>query len=278
MTNVAQLYVVATPIGNLSDISFRAIDVLKQVDLILSEDTRTSQKLLSHYGIETKLQAFHDHNEKHVTKRVIESLQAGKTMALISDAGTPLISDPGYTLIKACHEAGVQVSPIPGASASVVAMCVSGLPCDKFFFVGFLPTQDKAKQLLLDKIIHAEHTTILYESPRRVVDLLKTLVEQLEPERLVTVARELTKKFETIRTDRLDIIYDWISAEDTETRGEFVILIGPNQQSHEVELTDEVIRILKLLLAEMPPKKACKIAGEITGLSHKKLYQVAIEL
>ena len=222
------LLVVPTPIGNLSDFSFRAVDILKEVDLILAEDSRTSSRLLGHYGIETRVRSYHMHNEHKVFEDLVEQMKTGRSMALISDAGTPGISDPGFLLIRACHEAGIQVSCLPGPTAFVPALVSSGIPCDKFHYEGFLPHK-KGRQTRLKYICNLEVTTVLYESPHRLVRCLKELAEFCGPERIACVCREISKVHEEIRRDSLsELISDFESR--SAVKGEIVIVLSANSK------------------------------------------------
>jgi len=218
------LYLVATPIGNLSDISTRALETLKSVDLIYCEDTRTSAHLLHHYGINVPLVAFHQHNEHKRLQELIQHLQAGKSIALISDAGTPGISDPGFLAARAAHQAGLPVCAIPGASALTTALSACGLPCDRFIFEGFLPPK-KGRSSRLDEMVHETKTVVLYESPYRLLRLLEEIHQKMGDQRLVAVARELTKKFEEIQRGPIVEVLETFRNRET-IKGEFVIIIA----------------------------------------------------
>ncbi len=214
------LYIVATPIGNLQDITLRALDILKEVDLIAAEDTRHSKRLLVHFDIRTPILSLHAHNEDEKNQKLMEMLQSNKSIALISDAGTPLISDPGYRLVSTAHELGIKVVPVPGACAAMTALCASGLPTDRFYFTGFLPAKSQARINRLNEFIHYSATLILYEAPHRIVDLMEDIVKVMGPTRRVGIARELTKKFETIYTDEAIKVLSKIKAHDEERLGE----------------------------------------------------------
>jgi 16S rRNA (cytidine1402-2'-O)-methyltransferase len=218
------LYLVPTPIGNLGDITVRALEILKSVDVILAEDTRTSKKLLAHYDISTPLRAYHAHNEHAVTPRLIEELQTGATIALVSDAGTPSISDPGFLLVRACRQADIKVECLPGATAIIPALVTSGLPSDKFFFEGFLPHK-KGRQTRLIYLSALETTFVLYESPHRLLKCLRQLIDHCGPDRMACVARELTKLHEDVRTASLQELLSHYEAQ-TKVRGEIVIVVG----------------------------------------------------
>lgn len=271
------LYIVATPIGNLDDITLRAKDILSEVDAIAAEDTRHSRPLLNHLGINTPLFAVHDHNEEQKSEAIIERLQRGESIALISDAGTPLISDPGYRLVKAAHQAGQQVCPIPGASAMVSALSVCGLATDRFCFEGFLSAKSGARREQLQKLTDEPRTLIFYESSHRVVATLADMVEIFGAEHEATLARELTKKFETIKQATLAELQLFVSGDANQQKGEFVILIAGKKGPKTDTLDSESRRIVELLGNELPVKQASKLAAEITGLKKRALYQYLLE-
>jgi len=273
--NSACLYIVATPIGNLSDISERAVQILKQVDLIAVEDTRHSGKLLQHSGVSTPTQALHEHNEAKKVKQLIELLAAGKSIALISDAGTPLISDPGYQLVKAAIDAGIKVSPVPGASALIAALSASGLPSDAFIFEGFLPNKSAGRLKKLEALADESRTLIFYEAPHRIIDCLEDMQQVFRAERVAVVARELTKTFETIKKDSLENLLSWIKADSNQQRGEFVLLIQ-GQEKAATTVNAEAERILDILLQELPLKQASQLAARITGIKKNTLYQIGL--
>lgn len=273
------LYVVATPIGNLEDMTPRAVRVLSQVDLIAAEDTRHSGKLLRHFGIHTEMFALHEHNERDQAPKLLDWLRAGKSIALISDAGTPLISDPGYPLVHAAHEAGIPVVAIPGASALVAALSVSGLPSDRFVFEGFLPARGPARRAALERLQAEARTLIFYESPHRIVESLRDLVEVFGREREATIARELTKQFETVRAGRLAELIAWIERHDEQQLGEFVVLVhGVARTSEGTEDSAEAERVLRILLQELPVSQAAELAARITATPKNRLYKLALEL
>ena len=269
------LYIVATPIGNLQDISLRAIEVLKQVDLIAAEDTRHSKKLLEHYGIQTPLTSFHEHNEQTKQKHLLDQLLAGKSIALISDAGTPLINDPGYHLVKTVRAAGVQVLPVPGACAFVAALSVAGLPSDRFSFHGFLSVKSIARKRYLTQLINAEETLIFYESPHRILACLQDMSEVFGGERVVVVARELTKAYETIRGDTLDNLLPWMCSDSNQQRGEFVVLVQGNP-SVQAQAFQQALKVYDILKQELPMKQAVKLAAEIAGAKKNELYRYVL--
>ena len=273
--NSACLYIVATPIGNLSDISERAVQILKQVDLIAVEDTRHSGKLLQHSGVSTPTQALHEHNEAKKVEQLIELLAAGKSIALISDAGTPLISDPGYQLVKAAIDAGIKVSPVPGASALIAALSASGLPSDAFIFEGFLPNKSAGRLKKLEALADESRTLIFYEAPHRIIDCLEDMQQVFGAERVAVVARELTKTFETIKKDSLENLLSWIKADSNQQRGEFVLLIQ-GQEKAATTVNAEAERILDILLQELPLKQASQLAARITDIKKNTLYQIGL--
>ncbi|HCM46166.1 MAG TPA: 16S rRNA (cytidine(1402)-2'-O)-methyltransferase [Colwellia sp.] len=273
----ATLYIVATPIGNLGDISQRAIDVLTQVDVIACEDTRHTGKLLSAFSIKNKTMSLHDHNERQRQDQVANMLKEGKTIALVSDAGTPLISDPGFHLVRHCRSLGLNVSPIPGACAAISALSVAGLPTDRFSFEGFLPSKSGARQATLLALADEPRTMVFYDAPRRAIDTVRDIVTTLGGERYIVIARELTKTFETIHSDSAENFLTWLEEDANQLKGEMVLIIE-GYKAKENEISAEVISTLKLLLAEMKPKKACAIAAEIYGVKKNSLYEVALSL
>ena len=273
----ATLYIVATPIGNLADISQRAIDVLTQVDAIACEDTRHTKKLLSAFSINNKTLSLHDHNERQRQEQVATMLKEGKSIALVSDAGTPLISDPGFHLVRHCRSLGLKISPIPGACAAISALSVAGLPTDRFSFEGFLPSKSGARQATLQALANEPRTMVFYDAPRRAIDTVKDIVTTLGGERYIVIARELTKTFETIHSDSAENFLNWLEQDANQLKGEMVLIIE-GYQAAENEISAEVINTLKLLLAEMKPKKACAITAEIHGVKKNALYEVALSL
>ena len=280
MSSEQILYVVATPIGHRDDMSSRAIEVLRHVDRIYAEDTRHSLTLLRHHGIDAKLLAFHEHNEQAQADLVVEHLRAGHSAALISDAGTPLISDPGYRLVRACQRAGVRVSPVPGPCALVCALSVCGLPTDRFQYVGFAPARRAARKLWLQPLAQLTHTQVLYESPHRIVDCLEDIVDVFGASRELCLARELTKRFETImRADAAQILAN-VRADANQQKGEFVIVIGgavargDNGNGGAAEL--QLDATLKTLLNHLPVKGAAKVAAELFSLNKREVYDRAL--
>ncbi|MEI6894956.1 MAG: 16S rRNA (cytidine(1402)-2'-O)-methyltransferase [Colwellia sp.] len=273
----ATLYIVATPIGNLGDISQRALDILTQVDVIACEDTRHTGKLLAAFSIKNKTMSLHDHNERQRQDQVASMLQAGKTIALVSDAGTPLISDPGFHLVRHCRRLGLTVSPIPGACAAISALSVAGLPTDRFSFEGFLPSKTGARQATLTALANESRTMVFYDAPRRAIDTVRDIVTTLGGTRYIVIARELTKTFETIHSDTAENFLAWLEQDTNQLKGEMVLIIE-GYKAAENEISAEVISTLKLLLAEMKPKRACAIAAEIYGVKKNALYEVALSL
>jgi len=275
------LYVVATPIGNLQDLSRRALDVLGSVDLILAEDTRHSAKLLAHYGIGTACRSFHEHNETHQVARVVERIAAGERVALISDAGTPLISDPGFRLVAALREAGHAVIPIPGASAVITALSVAGLPTDRFCFEGFLPPKASARRRHLQALSTEQRTVVFYESPRRVKQTLADLLTEFGRDRRAAVARELTKIHESVLSGTLAELQRWMEEHEEQCRGEFVIVVAgaaPAQEEDDDTADVSIRDLLRLLVEELPVKRAVAVAARITGGKRNALYRQAIAL
>ncbi|QEY61431.1 16S rRNA (cytidine(1402)-2'-O)-methyltransferase [Metapseudomonas lalkuanensis] len=272
------LYVVATPIGNLDDITARALRVLREVALIAAEDTRHSARLLQHFGIDTPLAACHEHNERDQGGRFLARLQAGEDVALISDAGTPLISDPGFHLVRQARAAGVAVVPVPGACALIAALSSAGLPSDRFIFEGFLPAKANARRGRLEEMKEEPRTLIFYEAPHRILESLEDMRSVFGGDRPAVLARELTKTFETLRGAPLDELCGWVAADSNQQRGECVVLVGGWQAPEgEGALSAEALRVLDLLLVEMPVKRAAALAAEITGVRKNLLYQAALE-
>ncbi|WP_347987977.1 16S rRNA (cytidine(1402)-2'-O)-methyltransferase [Methylomonas sp. AM2-LC] len=274
-----KLYVVATPIGNLADFSFRAIETLKQVDLIAAEDTRHIIMLLQHYGISKPLISLHQHNEEHASKGLIERMQQGQSIALVSDAGTPLLSDPGLPLVKLCKQSGIDVVPIPGACALIAALSASGLPVSRFSFEGFLPRTSSARKTFFQSKLLETSTWVFYESSHRIQATLEDLAEVFPSEHPIAVAREMTKIHETILQDSLVSILERVKNEENMRKGEFVVIVGGVPDKHEDELvSEEQRRILELLMQECSIKTAVALAVEITGQRKKILYQLALEI
>ena len=272
------LYVVATPIGNLEDIGARALRVLREVALIAAEDTRHSARLLQHFGIATPLVACHEHNERDQGGRLVGRLLAGEDLALISDAGTPLISDPGYHLVRNARAAGVRVVPVPGACALIAALSAAGLASDRFIFEGFLPARAAGRRQRLQALVEEPRTLIFYEAPHRLLESLEDMRVLFGDDRPAVLARELSKAFETIKGASLGELCAWVAADSNQQRGECVLLIeGWQAPVGEEALSAEALRVLDLLLAELPLKRAAALAAEITGVRKNLLYQQALE-
>ncbi len=271
------LYIVATPIGNLSDLSQRAIEVLTQVDIIACEDTRHTQRLLSAYSIKNKTLSMHDHNERQRQEYIATLLQEGKSLALVSDAGTPLISDPGFHLVRHCRQLGLSVSPVPGACAAIAALSVAGLPTDRFSFEGFLPSKAGARQSTLANLLEEPRTMVFYDAPRRAIDTVEDIVKVLGGERYVVIARELTKTFETVHSDTAANLLAWLQEDPNQLKGEMVLIIEGHRVDPNV-IPAKAIATLKLLLAEMKPKTACAITAEIYSVKKNALYEIALSL
>ncbi|MGF1733147.1 16S rRNA (cytidine(1402)-2'-O)-methyltransferase [Photobacterium kasasachensis] len=274
--DVATLYIVPTPIGNLADITQRALDVLANVDLIAAEDTRHTSRLLTHFSISTRTFALHDHNEQQKADYLIEKLQAGTSIALVSDAGTPLISDPGYHLVNRCRQAGVKVVPLPGPCAVVTALSGAGLPSDRFSFEGFLPPKSKGRRDRFQELADDERTMIFYESPHRITDSLADMLAVLGPDRQVVLARELTKTYETIHGAPLGELVEWLGEDSNRTRGEMVLLVAGHRAQKD-DLPADALRTVTLLTKELPLKKAAALAAEIHGVKKNALYKWGLE-
>jgi len=272
------LFIVATPIGNLDDITFRAVEILKSVDIVLAEDTRHSKKLLLHLDISKPMRAFHEHNEREKTQDIIDELHSGKSIALISDSGTPLISDPGYSLVVQAKKEGLRVIPVPGVSALITALSVSGLASDSFTFLGFLPSKKTARINLLKTLVNETVTSIFYESPKRILATLSDMHVIFGSSRKVCLAKELTKVFETVQTDSIPNLIKYLSADENNQKGEFVILISANDKIDLAEAETQLDSLLPILCAEMGASKAAKLAAKITGIDKKKCYKKAIDL
>ncbi|OOE70724.1 16S rRNA (cytidine(1402)-2'-O)-methyltransferase [Salinivibrio kushneri] len=270
------LYIVPTPIGNLADITQRALDVLASVDLVAAEDTRHTARLLSHFSINAKTFALHEHNEQQKAAALLARLQQGQSVALVSDAGTPLISDPGYHLVTQCREAGVRVVPLPGACAVVTALSASGLPSDRFSFEGFLPPKTKARQDTFRTLADDPRTLIFYESPHRIRDSLADMREVLGEARRVVLARELTKTFETIHGAPLGELIAWLNEDANRLRGEMVLLVA-GYRADKSALPSAACHALGLLAAELPLKKAAALVAELYSVKKNALYKWGLE-
>jgi 16S rRNA (cytidine1402-2'-O)-methyltransferase len=272
------LYVVATPIGNLLDISARALEVLRSVALIAAEDTRHSKKLLAHYGIGTPLLALHEHNERAVTEKLLRRLAGGEDIALVADAGTPLVSDPGFYLVRAARQAKLRVVPVPGPSALIAALSVAGLPSDRFMFEGFLPSKQAARRQRLQALASATATLVFYESSHRICDSLRDMADCLGGTREATVARELTKTFETIMHDTLNGLVDRVEADADQQRGEFVVLVQGAPARERSAIDEKTVQLLEVLLSELPLKQAAGLVARVTGLSKNALYEQGLKI
>ena len=269
----AGLYVVATPIGNLEDISYRAVSILTEVDLIAAEDTRHSRVLLAHYGISTPMQALHEHNEAQVVGRMLERIAAGEAIALISDAGTPLISDPGYRLVRAAREAGLPVFALPGPSAVTTALSVAGLPPDRFAFEGFLPSKAAARRKRLETLSHEDRTLVFFESSHRIEAAIIDMAEVFGPGRLAAVCRELTKKFETVMRAPLAEISKQIAADKNQTKGEFVIVVE-GYEGNEGESMAAALNMASTLLEYLPASQAARVAAKLNDVPRREVYRL----
>ncbi|MEO7431029.1 MAG: 16S rRNA (cytidine(1402)-2'-O)-methyltransferase [Dokdonella sp.] len=267
-----RLWIVATPIGNLDDLSPRARAVLRDVDVIAAEDTRHSAPLLAQAGSRARMLALHEHNERDQAARIVDHLRAGENVALISDAGTPLVSDPGFRLVRAAREAGCEVSPVPGPCAAIAALSAAGLPSDRFVFEGFLPAKSSARRERLQALCAESRTLIFYESSHRIVDCLADMIVVFGADRSGVLARELTKIFETFIAAPLEAIAARVGADANQQRGEFVLLVaGAEGEAADTQLA-EGRRVFGLLRAELPPARAAKLAAAITGAPRKALY------
>lgn len=273
----AQLFVVATPIGHLDDITYRAIEVLKSVSIIAAEDTRTSAQLLKHFNIQTPLTACHDHNESNKIDQLVERLKNGENMALISDAGTPLISDPGFKFVRAAQAEGIRVIPVPGACAAIAALSSVGLPSDRFSFEGFLPSKQSQRLLNLEKLKDETQTLIFYEAPHRILDSVKDMANVFGADRPVGFAREITKTFETIKKMTLGELVEFISNDHHQQKGEIVLVVGGSVEEKDME-QEKLDKLLLRLLEDLSVKAASQLAADLTGMKKKVAYQRALEL
>lgn len=265
------LFIVATPIGNLEDLSPRAQRTLAEVAAVCAEDTRHTRRLLGHYGIDAELVALHEHNEQALAVRLVQRLQAGESLALVSDAGTPLVSDPGFRLVAAARAAGIRVSPVPGPSALIAALSVAGLPSDRFAFEGFLPAKAAARRERLQKLAGESRTLLFYESSHRIADTLEDMVVAFGAERRAVLARELTKLFETVLDGSLEALRDRVQADADQRKGEFVLVVEGAGDDADAALA-EGRRVYALLSSHLPPSAAARLAAEITGAPRKALY------
>lgn len=272
------LYVVATPIGNRQDISLRAVELLREVDLIAAEDTRHSARLMESLGIATPLISFHDFSSTQRLDALLQRLQSGKSLALISDAGTPGIADPGYELVRAARQVGIQVIPLPGPSAVIAALCVSGLPSDRFIFEGFLPARSRPRQDRLGSLVDEQRTMIFYESPHRIIACLEDFQTIIGADRELFIARELTKRFETTLLANVEECLHWVCSDPQQQKGEFVlVLAGMSKTRRKSGELDEGLRILRLLEDDVPLKRAARLAADISGAPRNALYRAALQ-
>jgi len=267
------LHIVSTPIGNLEDITLRAIDTLSSVDLILAEDTRHSQILLSQYQVQTKVISFHEHNEKNKIEKIIFELEKGMNIALISDAGTPLINDPGYSLVRLAKERNINVIPVPGPSAPIAALSASGLSSDAFIYLGFVPLKESDRTDCFNRLKRQKETTIFFESPKRVLNTFKELRNSLGKFRRVSLAKEISKRYETIITNSSEEIINFLEDKPEHQKGEFVILIEGNKEVDMNEQKELLSKIMPHLLEELSPSKAAKVAAKITKLNKDFCYR-----
>lgn len=272
------LYVVATPIGNLQDITLRALEILKTVDAIAAEDTRHTSHLLSHFAIQKKLIAVHEHNEQKSAQILLDRLRAGESIALVTDAGTPGISDPGAIVVDVLREAGVRVVPVPGASAVIAALSASGITTNGFVFHGFLPASGSQRRKTLEVLKAYPSTLVFYEAPHRIIECVEDLATVLGGERRITIAREITKTFETFHRCALQDAKIWLESDSNQQRGEFVLLVEAAALVEQADISEDAERILKLLLADLPLKQAVKLATDITGVKKNILYEFALKL
>lgn len=272
------LYIVATPIGNLDDLSKRAKETLEKASFIAAEDTRHTKKLLNFFNIEARLFSLHDHNEKDRAQYIAKLLDDGEDVALVSDAGTPLISDPGYHVVSHLRDLGYKVSPVPGPSAIITALCASGLPTDKFFFQGFLPAKSKSRKDVMQTWKQQAGTTIFYESTHRIKDSIADLMSVFDDEVELVLARELTKTFETFLKGKPSYILSRFEDDANQMRGEFVVMVDYRVPEDEGDIDQEARRVLEILLQDLPVKQASQLAAKITGLKKNYLYQIALDM
>lgn len=277
ISEYSALYIVATPIGNLGDMSQRAVEILQQVALIAAEDTRHSARLLRHFAVSTPCVALHEHNEREQSSRLLQRLANGESVALIADAGTPLLSDPGFHLVQQARLQGIRVIPVPGPSAVIAALSVSGLPTDCFKFIGFLPAKAAARRQRLAALVAEPCTLAFYESPHRILESLVDMGEILGGDREAVLARELTKTFETVQGGSLATLHTFVSSDANQQKGEMVLLVA-GAPAVETALDPEVERILGVLLEELPVKQAAALAARITGVKKNQLYQQALAM
>ncbi len=271
------LYIVATPIGNLQDITYRAIDVLKSVDFIAAEDTRHSHKLMSAYQVHTRLIAYHAHNEQKSAENILGLLSSGKNIALISDAGTPLISDPGYILVRDAHKTGIKVIPIPGPSALIAGLSAAGMPTQPVSFYGFLPAKSGARGELLTRLASSPQTMVFYETPHRILAALADIQTYLGADRQIVFIRELTKTFETILSDTCAGLLERVNSDADQQKGEMMLVVAGAETDNSGQ-NEQAAKLLRLLLPELPLKTASKITSEVTGMAKNQTYELALTL
>lgn len=267
------LYVVATPIGNLADIGARALEVLRSVDKVAAEDTRRSGHLLQHFAIKVPCVACHDHNERDIAPRLVADLRGGQRIALLSDAGTPLISDPGFVLVRAAREAGINIVPVPGPNAAIAALSVAGIPAERFAFEGFLPAKSVARRARLEQLRHEIRALVFYESSHRIAAAIADMSEIFGAQRPAAIARELTKVHEQVQSATLGDLISWLAADPNRERGEFVVIVAAAPAREEME---EGKRVLAVLLEELPVKQAVALAARLTGANRNALYDIAV--
>ena len=271
------LYVVATPIGNLGDMSLRAIATLKNVDLIAAEDTRVTRRLLTHFSIQTKMQRLHERNERAQSESLCALLQQGKSIALVSDAGTPVISDPGAWLVRKAHDLGIQVSPIPGANAAIAALSAAGAAFSPFLFYGFLPPKSAARQKVLRELLDLPYTLIFYEAPHRIIETVADLTRVLGAQRRFTIARELSKIHETIYPCKLGDAEEWLRQDENRLKGEFALIVEAAEQAP-MGVTEDIQAVLKQMLEFMPLSQAVSFISQLVGVKKNTLYELALSL
>ena len=271
MPGAGTLHVVATPIGNLGDLSPRALEVLRAADAVCAEDTRHTRRLLAHFGIERPLLAVHEHNEDEIASKLVARLLAGESLALVSDAGTPLVSDPGFRLVRAARAAGIKVSPVPGPCAFVAALSAAGLASDRFVFEGFLPAKAAARRERLASLASEPRTLVFYESAHRIEDALADCVAAFGAERPAVLARELTKLFETLLDGTLGELQSTVAADENQRKGEFVLLVQGAGEDADARIA-EGRRLYAKLCEHLPPSTAAKVAAELSGAPRKALY------
>jgi 16S rRNA (cytidine1402-2'-O)-methyltransferase len=275
--SASTLYIVPTPIGNLGDITQRALSVLQSVDLIAAEDTRHTGLLLQHFAINARLFALHDHNEQQKSEVLLARLREGQSIALVSDAGTPLINDPGYHLVRTCREAGIRVVPLPGPCAAIAALSAAGLPSDRFCYEGFLPAKSKGRRDALKALEQEPRTIIFYESTHRLLDSLDDICAVLGEARYVVLAREITKTWESIHGAPIGELAAWVKEDENRRKGEMVLIVEGFKAQSDDELPADALRTLALLQTELPLKKAAALAAEIHGVKKNALYKYALE-